>query len=257
MLQAVHFSTNTGARIFNTPRVTELQSRCASCSLHGLCLSTGLAEGDMQRLDRIMTRRRVTKGDVLYHMDGKFNNVYAIRLGHFKTYQLSADGTEQITGFQMAGELLGMDGIGTDRHSSYAVALEDSEVCEIPFNRLEELFVEIPTLMRHFHRTMSQEITRDQSAMLLLGNMQAEQRFAAFLINLSTRYKARGYSATSFQLRMSREEIGNYLGLTIESVSRLLTKFKKMEWIDVDKREITINNLDTLKLIALQTIVKH
>lgn len=257
MLQSVQFATATGNRSYSAPRLPEAQSRCAACALRELCLATGLAEGDMQRLDRIMSRRRIAKGDVLYHMGDKFNSVYAIRLGHFKTYQVSTDGVEQITGFQMAGELLGMDGICTERHGSYAVALEDSEVCEIPFNRLEELFAEIPVLMRHFHRTMSQEITRDQSAMLLLGNMQAEQRFAAFLVNLSARYKARGYSATSFQLRMSREEIGNYLGLTIESVSRLLTKFKKMEWIDVDKREITINNLDTLKLAALQTTVKH
>jgi len=257
MMQTVQFATATAIRNYSAPRLPEAQSRCASCALREICVSTGLAEGDMQRLDRIMTRRRVSKGDVLFHMGDKFNNVFAIRLGHFKTYQVSTDGVEQITGFQMAGELLGMDGIGTDRHSSYAVALEDSEVCEIPFNRLEELFAEIPILMRHFHRTMSQEITRDQSAMLLLGNMQAEQRFAAFLVNLSTRYKVRGYSATSFQLRMSREEIGNYLGLTIESISRLLSKFKKMEWLNVDKREITINNLDTLKLAALQMTVKH
>jgi len=257
MLQAVQFTANATTRAFSAPRLPEAQSRCAGCALRELCLSTGLAEGDMQRLDRIMSRRRVAKGDVLYHMGDKFNNVYAIRLGHFKTYQVNADGVEQITGFQMAGELMGMDAICADRHSSYAVALEDSEVCEIPFNRLEELFAEIPALMRHFHRTMSQEITRDQSAMLLLGNMQAEQRFAAFLVNLSARYKARGYSATSFQLRMSREEIGNYLGLTIESISRLLSKFKKLEWINVDKREITINDLDTLKLAALQTSIKH
>jgi CRP/FNR family transcriptional regulator len=257
MMQTIQLATAAATRPYAAPRLPESQSRCAGCALRELCLSTGLAEGDMQRLDRIMTRRRVAKGDVLYHMDDKFSSVYAVRLGHFKTYQVSTDGIEQITGFQMAGELLGMDGIGTDRHSSYAVALEDSEVCEIPFNRLEELFAEIPTLMRHFHRTMSREITRDQSAMLLLGNMQAEQRFAAFLVNLSTRYKTRGYSATSFQLRMSREEIGNYLGLTIESISRLLSKFKKMEWINVDKREITINDLDTLKLAALQTTVKH
>jgi len=153
--------------------------------------------------------------------------------------------------------LLGMDGIGADRHNCFAVALEDSEVCEIPFDRLEELFVEIPTLLRHFHRTMSHEITREQSNMLLLGNMHAEQRFAAFLLNLSALYKARGYSSTSFQLRMSREDIGNYLGLTIESVSRLLSKFKKLEWINVDKREIQISDLSKLKLVAMQATTTH
>ena len=230
----------------------ERQSRCTSCSLRELCIPTGLAESDMQRVDQIMTRRRVVRGDSLYRMGDKFTHLYAVRLGHFKTHQLSAGGIEQITGFQMAGELLGMDAIGSDRHNCYAVALEDSEVCEIPFDRLELLFAEIPPLLRHFHRTMSQEITRDQNTMLSLGNMLADQRFAAFLVNLSARYKVRGYSATHFQLRMSREDIGKYLGLTIESVSRLLSKFKKMNWINVDKRDVELNDLPQLKLIAMQ-----
>lgn len=225
--------------------------------MRGLCVPTGLDDSDMQRLDRIMVRRRVARGEVLFRMGDKFNSLYAIRLGHFKTHQLSADGVEQITGFQMAGELLGMDAISTDHHNCYAVALEDSEVCEIPFDQLQQLFAEIPALLRQFHRTMSQEITREQSTMLLLGNMQAEQRFAAFLVNLSSLYKARGYSSTSFQLRMSREDIGNYLGLTIESVSRLLSKFKKMEWITVDKREIEISDLPQLKLLAMHTGTSH
>ncbi|HXA47398.1 MAG TPA: fumarate/nitrate reduction transcriptional regulator Fnr [Burkholderiaceae bacterium] len=253
MMQAIQFANSSPSRFHVAPRLPEKQSRCACCGLRELCVPTGLADSDMQRLDRIMTRRRVARGDVLYRMGDPFTNLYAIHLGHFKTHQVSADGAEQITGFQMAGELLGMDAISTDRHNCYAVALEDSEVCEIPFSRLEELFAEIPALLRHFHRTMSQEITRDQNAMLLLGNMQAEQRFAAFLVNLSTRYKARGYSSTSFQFRMSREDIGNYLGLTIESISRLLTKFKKMEWITVDKREICISDLTKLKLLAMHS----
>ena len=122
-----------------------------------------------------------------------FTNLYAIRLGHFKTFQVSPAGEQQVTGFQMAGELLGMDAISTEHHHCDAMALEDSEVCEIPFARLEELFGTIPSLLHHFHRMMSQEITREQNVMLLLGNMRAEQRFAAFLINLSSRYAARGY----------------------------------------------------------------
>jgi len=256
MTQVLQFANQTPR--FNTAVTPpSVQSRCAGCNLRELCVPTGLGDSEMQRLDRIIARRRIAKGDILYRMGEAFTNLYAIRLGHFKTYQLSADGAEQITGFQMAGELLGMDAISADHHNCYAVALEDSEVCEIAFDRLEELFAIIPTLLRHFHRTMSQEITRDQNIMLLLGNMQAEQRFAAFLVNLSTRYKARGYSSTSFQLRMSREDIGNYLGLTIESVSRLLSKFKKMEWISVDKREIDILDLPMLKLLAMQAATSH
>jgi len=257
MMQAIQFTSAPMPRFHESPIVSLRPSRCSGCSMRGLCVPTGLDDLDMQRLDRIMVRRRVARGEVLFRMGDKFANLYAIRLGHFKTHKLSAEGFEQITGFQMAGELLGMDAISTDRHNCYAVALEDSEVCEIPFDQLEELFAEIPTLLRHFHRTMSQEITRDQSTMLLLGNMQAEQRFAAFLVNLSGLYKARGYSSTSFQLRMSREDIGNYLGLTIESVSRLLTKFRKMEWITVDKREIQISDLPRLKLLAMQNATSH
>lgn len=222
--------------------------------MHQLCLPMGLGESDMQRLDQIIgRRRRIVRDGFLYRMDDPFRNLYAIRLGHFKTYQINASGDQQVTGFQMAGELLGMDAISTDRHHCDAVALEDSEVCEIPFTRLEDLFGTIPALLHHFHRMMSQEITREQSVMLLLGNMRAEQRFAAFLVNLSSRYAMRGYSSTHFQLRMSREEIGNYLSLTIESISRLLSRFKKNGWIRVSNREIELLDLPTLKTVAAGT----
>ena len=205
----------------------------------------------MTRLDQVIgLRRRIAKDERLYQMGQPFTNLYAIRFGHFKTYQINAAGEQQITGFQMNGELLGMDAISGDRHHCDAVALEDSEVCEIPFTRLEDLFGEVPTLLRHFHRIMSLEITREQNVMLLLGNMRAEQRFAVFLTNLSTRYAARGYSPTSFQLRMSREDIGNYLGLTIESVSRLLSRFKKQGWLKVEKRELTLLDPAMLKAMA-------
>lgn len=222
--------------------------------MHQLCLPMGLDDADISRLDQIIgRRRRILRDESLYRMEDPFTNLYAIRFGHFKTYQINPSGEQQITGFQMAGELLGMDAISADRHHCDAVALEDSEVCEIPFPRLEELFGHIPALLRHFHRIMSQEITREQNVMLLLGNMRAEQRFAAFLVNLSSRYAARGYSSTSFQLRMSREDIGNYLGLTIESISRLLSRFKKQGWLKIDKREIQLLNPVMLKAIAAGT----
>jgi CRP/FNR family transcriptional regulator len=255
MMQAIQFAARPAPafQLRETPRLPDWQNRCSSCSLHQLCLPTGLGDPEMHRLDRIVTRRRVPRDSNLYRMGDPFTNLYAIHLGHFKTHQLSTDGAEQVTGFQMAGELLGMDAISTDRHHCGAVALEDSEVCEIPFARLQELFIEIPALLRHFHRTMSQEITRDQSVMRLLGNMRAEQRFAVFLVNLSTRYVARGYSSTSFRLRMSREDIGNYLGLTIESISRLLAQFKRQGWLQVDKREIVILEPQTLKALAAGT----
>ena len=235
-----------------TPNVSvdALRARCATCSMHQLCLPMGLDVGDIDKLDAIIGRRRkVPRGSSLFRIGDPFQNLYAIRFGHFKTFQINAGGEEQVTGFQMAGELLGMDAISGDRHYCNALALEDSEVCEIPFSSLEQLLGAMPTLLRHFHRMMSQEITREQSVMLLLGNMQAPQRFAAFLMNLASRYEARGYSGTNFQLRMSREDIGNYLGLTIESISRLLSRFKKEGWLRVSNREIEV--LDPVKLKAI------
>ena len=237
------------------PACATEQDRCSVCNLHSICLPTGLTEDEMQRLDGIIGRRRkVQRGANLYRVNEPFLRLYAIRIGHFKTYQLNTGGEQQVTGFQMLGELLGFDAIGSGRHHCNAVALEDSEVCEIPFAQLEALFADIPTLLRHFHRLMSQEIMREQSAMLLLGGMRAEQRLAVFLVNIGARYAARGYSATSFQLRMMREEIGNYLGLTIESISRLLARFKKNGLLKVANREITVLDPVRLRAIAAGTV---
>lgn len=245
-------STNTAPAPILT--VQALQAGCAACSMHQLCLPMGLDEADMLRLDQIIGRRRRVKRDQsLYRMGDTFNTLYAIRLGHFKTYQMNSNGSQQITGFQMAGELLGMDAIGTSRHQCEAVALEDSEVCEIPFSQLEELFQDMPVLLRQFHRIMSKEISREQGVMLALNNMSAQQKLAAFLVNLSSRYVTRGYSATRFQLRMTREEIGNYLGLAVESVSRLLSNFKKNGIVDVNHRDLELLDLPALRSIALGT----
>ncbi|MES2148508.1 MAG: fumarate/nitrate reduction transcriptional regulator Fnr [Pseudomonadota bacterium] len=227
------------------------KGNCSNCTLKQLCLPLGMAEADVVRLDKIIgRRRRVARDEPLFHVDQPFRNLYAVRFGHFKTLRLNFHGHEQITGFQMAGELLGMDGIGNGSHHCDAVALEDSEVCEIPYEQLEVLIGQVPQLLHHFHRIMSQEIMREQNVMQLLGSMRAEQRFAIFLLNLGARYAARGYSANAFQLRMSREDIGNYLGLTIESISRLISKFKKVNLIRVGNRDIELIDRATLTSVA-------
>lgn len=234
----------------NRIEINDLKARCASCSMHDLCLPMGLSDAEIKRLDAIISkRRRIGRHEYLYRIGDPFRSLYAIRLGHFKTMHTDPNGLQQITGFQMAGELLGFDAISTDKHYCDAQALEDSEVCEIPFESLEQLFLQIPSLQHHFHRMMSREITREQNVMLLLGNMRAEQRLAAFLVNLSSRYAARGYSSNNFVLRMTREEIGNYLGLTIESVSRVLTRFKKQGLIKVTQRDVELSNVDSLKQV--------
>ena len=232
--------------------VQALRASCSACGMHQLCLPMGLDQGDMQRLEQVIDRRRkIRRDETLYRIGDKFDMLYAIRLGHFKTFQHTPNGGQQITGFQMAGELLGMDAIGAGHHLCEAVALEDSEVCEIPFASLEDLFADMPQLLRQFHRMMSLEISREQRVMLALGSMTAQQKMAAFLVNLSSRYVSRGYSPTRFQLRMTREEIGNYLGLAVESVSRLLSGFKKAGSIDVSHRDVELLDLPALRALAL------
>ncbi|WP_034301939.1 fumarate/nitrate reduction transcriptional regulator Fnr [Herbaspirillum sp. RV1423] len=222
---------------------------CVSCGMRELCLPAGLDEEDTKYLDSIISRRKVSRDKHLYRTGDSFNSLYAIRVGHFKTYQISSDGGTQINGFQMIGDLLGMDAINSSAYQCNAVALEDSEVCEIPFSKLEMLFSRMPSLLRHFHHIMSEEIVSQQNIILVLGNMSVEQRFAAFLVNLSVRYAARGYSATCFQLRMMRSDIGNYLGLTSESVSRVISKLRQNGVIEVRHREVQI--LDPLALSRL------
>lgn len=238
---------------FTIPKIIPMvrqQQECVACRLHKICLPNGLAGAQANRLGSIVTHRRVLKDEPLYRMNDPFHSLYAIRVGHFKTHQVSSSGLEQIAGFHMAGDLLGMDGISRDKHQCYAIALEDSEVCELPYAKLEELFAEMPPLLRQFHRLMSEELMREQASMLLLGNMRAEPRFAAFLVNLSTRYSALGYSSTSFYLRMSREDIGNYLGLTIESISRIIARLRNRGLVRVTNREVELLDLPMLRMIS-------
>lgn len=230
-----------------------LHRSCSECSMHQICLPTGLNEQDTFRLEQIIRRRQVPRDGYLYRSGDKFTSLYAVRVGHFKSYQDNLAGDSQITGFQMTGELMGMEAIDSARHQCNTMALETSEVCEIPFATLEDLFSRMPNLLRHFHRILSQEITAEHKTMMLLGNMKAEQRFAVFLINLSTRYAARGYSSTRFQLRMTREDIGNYLGLTIESISRMIAKMRAAGLIQIRQREVEILDLKALTDLAAGT----
>jgi CRP/FNR family transcriptional regulator, anaerobic regulatory protein len=224
-----------------------LRVACSTCNLRELCLPVGLKQDEIEHLDQaIFHRRQVKRGDHLFRAGMPFQSLYAVRNGFFKTYALQEDGREQVTGFHMMGEIMGLDAISVDAHTCGSVALEDSEVCEVPFDRLEELSQQMPTLQHHFHKMMSREIVRDHGVMLLLGSMRAEERLAAFLLNLSQRFKARGYSRTEFVLRMTREEIGNYLGLKLETVSRTLSKFQDQGIIAVQNKAVRIVDMDGL-----------
>ena len=227
-----------------------IKTACSSCNLRELCLPFGLSLDELERLDDLIsTRRRIKRGDHLYRAGEVFDSIYAIRSGFFKTDVLLEDGRDQVTGFQMAGELLGLDGICTEHHTCNAIALEDSEICSIPFSRLESLSREIHTLQHHFHKVMSREIVRDHGVMMLLGTMRAEERLAAFLLNLSQRFTARGFSHAEFYLRMTREEIGSYLGLKLETVSRAFSRFQEEGYIAVQQKHIRILDVNGLKAL--------
>jgi CRP/FNR family transcriptional regulator, anaerobic regulatory protein len=228
-----------------------LKVACSSCNLRELCLPIGLSKPDLDRLDGLVAlRKAVPRGQALFRSEEAFRTIYAVRTGFFKTCVSTEDGRDQVTGFQMAGELLGLDGIGTGQHHCDAVALEDSQVCVIPYAQLESLSREFPALQRQLHKIMSREIVRDHGVMLLLGSMRAEERLATFLLNLAQRLKARGFSSSALVLRMTRDEIGSYLGLKLETVSRGFSRFQEEGLLEVKQRSIRIVDEEALRRLV-------
>lgn len=226
-------------------------TNCGDCRLNTLCLPIALDATEIDQLDEIVKRGRpLAKGEHLFRQAAAFDAVYAVRSGSFKAYATSDDGTEQVTGFYLPGEIMGLDGISNLSHCSSAVALETSTVCEIPFSRLEELSVRLPALQRRFFQMMGKEIARDQQMFTLLGKNSAEERIASLLLSISTRHHHRNLSASRFRLSMSRAEMGNYMGLTVETVSRVFSRLQKQNIIKVDNREIEILDMDALKVAA-------
>ena len=233
--------------------LTRLRTACSQCNLRELCLPVGLNADELNSLDNLVsTRRKIRRGDSLFYGGEPFSALYAVRFGFFKSTLTSGDGREQVTGFYMAGELLGMDGIGADRHTCTLTALEDSEVCVMPFARVEELSRRFEPLQRHFHKVLSREIVRDQGVMMLLGSMRAEERLAAFLVNLSQRLTPRGFSASEFVLRMTRDEIGSYLGMKLETVSRLFSRFQEDGMTEVHQKHVRILDIAGLRRVMAQ-----
>lgn len=228
---------------WRAPKVAACPTHCGSCNLREVCLPCGLAGSDPSLLDEMVyTRKRVKRGESIYRLGSAFDSLYAVRSGFFKSRVVLEDGRDQVTGFHMAGEILGLDGIGTDHHTADVIALEDSEVCVIPYARLEE-----HGLQRQLHKVMSRELVRDQGVMMLLGTMRAEERLAAFLLNLSQRFLARGYASHEFHLRMTRDEIGSYLGLSLETVSRLFSRFHEETLIAVQQKHVRILDIAGLR----------
>ena len=245
MSAVLAFQPKKSFKPMNNPK---FEVTCASCNLRELCLPGGVCVEDLERVESIVyARKRVKRGESLFAAGDEFKTVYAIRSGFFKTSVVDGEGREQVTGFFMGGELLGMEGIGSGRCNGTAIALEDSEVCVMPFALIEQMAHEVPALQRHLHAVLAREIVRDHGVMMLLGSMRAEERLGAFLINLSKRFVRRGYSASDFHLRMTRDEIGSYLGLKLETVSRLFSQFQKDGLIAVEQKHVRILDIAGLE----------
>jgi CRP/FNR family transcriptional regulator len=231
--------------------IAPLKTNCSTCHQRDLCLPSGQTGSETESLDRLMFgRRKIAAGQTLYRAGDKFSFIYAVRSGTFKSSLALAGDREQVSGFHMAGELMGLDAIANGAHASTATALEDTEVCAIQYAHLNEAIAESGNLQLAMAQLMSREIVREHSLMMLLGSMNAEERLAAFLLNLSQRMKARGYSPSEFHLRMSRAEIGSYLGMKLETVSRTFSGFQQQALLEVDKKHVRILDLDRLARVV-------
>ena len=239
------------------PKTSSL-NRCSTCILGQFCLPVGLSHADLDKVDALVKERvALKKGGSLYRHGDLMTSVYSIRFGTLKTEHGLSDGRSQVVGFHLPGEILGLDAIGDGHHQSDAIALEDSEACIIRFAEFESLARQIPALQNQFHRILSRGLTQDQRHLLALGSMRAEERLAGFLLSLSERLAARGYTNHEFDLRMSREEIGSYIGIQIETVSRLLSRFAEAGLIQVKQRHVKLIDMDGLYELAGLSKVKN
>jgi CRP/FNR family transcriptional regulator len=238
--------------------ITDSSNKCSTCILGQFCLPVGLSNEDIDKVDTLVTEKiRLKKGDALYRQGEPLTAVYGIKFGTLKTEYALPDGREQITGFHLPGEMLGLDGIGENQYQSNAIALEDSEACVVRFADFETLARQIPSLQQQFHRILSRELTQDQRHLLSLGSLRAEERLASFLLNLSDRMAARGYSPVEYHLRMSREEIGSYLGIQLETVSRLFSRFTESGLIQIKQRHIKLVDMNGLLELAGKSSAIH
>jgi len=227
--------------------IEEIKVNCQNCTLADLCLPHGMGQEDLDKLDDIVARKPpYQRGDHLFRPGHNSHALFAVRSGALKSYCITEDGDEQVLGFILPGELTGMDGLAGGCYASASVALETSSVCELPFDQLNRLCSQLPGMHDQIMRIVGKEITTDQQMLMLLGKRNAEERLASFLLSLSSRYKKRGLSPNEFYLPMSRQDIGNYLGLAIETVSRLTARFQDEGILAVDRKLITIRKPKSL-----------
>lgn len=241
-------TTDRQSKVF---QMVELRSSCSNCSLVQLCLPVALNNDDVERLETIVDRRRpLHRGHHLYRPGDRFRAVYAVRSGALKTYTVSVAGEEQVVGFHLPGEMVGLDAISSGAHPCGAVALETTSVCDIPFDDLEALATRIPGLQHTLLKVMSQEIFADHEMLQALARRSAEERLAIVLLSFSDRFGRRGLSHSRFRLPMSRGDLGNYLGLAPETMSRLFRRFQGNGWAVADGKEVELGDLGALRTLA-------
>jgi len=228
----------------------QLKVSCASCSLRELCIPQCMSEDELILIDAIIERKKpVHKNDYLFRAGDNNRSIYAVLSGSVKTLVDNPNGEEQIVGFHLPGELLGMDGFSGDAHTCSSVALETSSVCEFPLEKLDEVCHEVPSIQYAMRRIMGKEVTKDHAMLLLLGRMSAEEKLASFLVSLSNRMAQRHWKPTEFNLTMPRQDIANYLGLAVETVSRLFAHLQDQKIIEVNRRRVNISDMQRLKAI--------
>ncbi|RKZ47854.1 MAG: transcriptional regulator FNR [Gammaproteobacteria bacterium] len=242
---------NCGASPFKELDLHKIKVSCSNCSLSELCLPRGMGQGALEKLEDIVKRSSpLQKGEVLFRAGDKFRGIYAVRSGLVKVFATADDGEEQIIGFFLPGEMLGLDAIDSQVHACNAVALETSTYCAVPFSELSEVCKEIPELQNQLFKIMSRELSVENQMLLTLGKKNSEEKVATFLLTISSRYHQLGFSAKEFKLTMSRQEIGNYLGITFETVSRVFGRLQRNGIIKVNRKAINI-----LDMVALKNLV--
>lgn len=235
----------------NVISLETIKVACQNCSLSTLCLPMALTPDDVRRLNKIIKRNRpLHRGDHLFHEGETFESLRVVTTGSIKTYSTGDDRSERVLGFHLPGELIGLDAIENNTHRCSAKALETTLVCEIPFNQLEQLSSDIPSLQHQLYQLLSREIGHEYEMLMLLGKRGADERLATFLISLSERFKNRGFSATDFFLSMSRSEIGNHLGLAVETISRIFTRFQEEGIICVERKHVQLLDQQRLQTLA-------
>lgn len=242
------YQTKCGDSPFKELDLHKIEVSCASCSLSELCLPRGMGPEALEKLENIIKRSApIQRGEMLYRVGEEFKGLYAVRSGLFKAFVTADDGEEQIVGFFLPGEMLGLDAIETQVHVCSAVALETSSYCAVPFTKLSEVCKEIPELQNQLFKIMSRELSSENQMLLTLGKKNSEEKVATFLLTTSTRFHKLGYSANEFKLTMSRQEIGNYLGITFETVSRVFSRLQRNGIIKVNRKAINITDMVALK----------